>query len=303
MLVKANAKNKDEVYRLWKMLFTSSNAGAIDFFFEHYYDQGQTYLLLRDEKIAAGVCVLHHPIAMLKRVIEVSYLVGIFTLDETHPQESVNDLLTQVLKIESNRTLMSVMMPYHSKIDASLGFNPLVNHQIVWLNANMLTPVSTMNVTYQIDNEQLVDAYSRFMQYFDGYKIRNEEDFEMLKKEVHAQHGKLVGYVENNKLLGYMVYLLHDKQIEIIEIVYFDVDTLMRMLYFASNLNHYIKVHISTQENWKKIFPKASIDEEVFVVGRINDLGLFNDCYSSTLHFSNEIVNLIDKPLFFNEYQ
>ena len=68
-------------------------------------------------------------------------------------------------------------------------------------------------------------------------------------------------------------------------------------------MNHYIKVHISTQENWKKIFPKATIDEEVFIVGKINDIGLFNDCFSTTLYLSSEITNLLTKPLFFSEYQ
>lgn len=303
MLVKAAAKNKNEIYRLWKMLFSSNNSGSIDFFFKHYYDQGQTYLIKEGEEIISGVCVLHHPIALLDRVIKISYFVGIFTVEENNPKGAIEELLQQVIKIEGNQTLVSIMRPHYPQVAESLGFIPLVHHQIVWLNANMMSPVSTMNVTYQIDDNQLLDAYTRFTQYFDGYKIRTKEDFVSLKKEVQAQHGKLVGYVENDKLLGYMVYLLHDKQIEILEIIYFDVDTLMRLLYFASNMNHYIKVHISTQENWKKIFPKATIDTEVFVVGKINDMQLFNDCFSSTLYLSDEIVNLLTKPLFFSEYQ
>jgi predicted acetyltransferase len=303
MLIKATANHKNEIYRLWKMLFSLSDQGAIDFFFGHYYDQGQTYLLMEEQTIVAGVCVFHHPIALLDKVVLASYFVGAFSVDENNHQEVIKDLLDQVTKIEGNQTLLSIARPHYNKVLESLGFSPLVNHHIVWLNASMMNPVSTMNVTYQIDDDQLVDVYSRFMKYFDGYKVRKKEDFIALKKEVQAQHGKLVGYVENNELLGYMVYLLHDNQIEIIEIIYFDVDTLMRLLYFAANMNYHIKVHISTQENWKKIFPKATIDNEMFVMGKINDMELFNDCFSSTLHLSSEIVNLLTKPLYFSEYQ
>lgn len=303
MLIKATAKNKNEIYRLWKMLFSTDTSGSIDFFFEHYYDQGQTYVIKDNDKIVSGVCVFHQPIALLDKVIEVSYFVGAFTTQENNPKEAIEYLLRQVIKVEQNQTLMSIMMPHYPQVAELVGFSPLVYHQIVWLNANMMSPVSTMNITYQIDDAQLVDAYTRFTQYFDGYKIRKQEDFAALKKQVQAQHGKLVGYVENNKLLGYMVYLLHDKQIEIIEIIYFDVDTLMRLLYFAANMNHYIKVHISTQENWKKIFPKATMDQEVFVVSKINDMELFNDCFSSTLYLSSELLGLLTKPLFFSENQ
>lgn len=303
MLIKATAQHKNDVYRLWKMLFSPSEQGAIDFFFEHYYDQGQTYLILDETTITAGVCVFHHPVALLDKVILTSYFVGAFSIDEVNPQEAIADLLRQVIKIESNQTLLSVIRPHYPTVVNALGFNSEVTKQIVWLNASMMSPVSTMNVTYQIDDDQLVDAYTQFMRYFDGYKIRKRNDFKSLKKEVQAQHGKLVGYVENNKLLGYMVYVLHENQVEILEIIYFDVDTLMRLLYFAANLNYHIKVHISTQENWKKIFPKATFDQETFSVFKINDIELFNDCFETTLHVDGEINSILTKPLNFNEFQ
>ena len=303
MLVKANAANKIEVYRIWKQLFSHDDGGSIDFFFEHYYDNCQTYLLKENSEIISGVCVFHYPIQLMDRVIEVSYLVGIFTKEAYQQQGYMKKLLHEVLDIESHQTLMSVLMAYQPKVYQSFGFKPLVDHQIVNLSASMIPPVSTMNITYQVTSEQLLHAYNRFMHYFDGYKVRTNEDFDMMKLDMQAQQGKVVGYVEQQNLLGYMAYILHDQQIEILEIVYFDVDTLMRLLYFAANMSQSIKVHISTKEQWERIFPKANFDIKPFLFARINDIELFNDCFNSSVFSVSDIRNLVSKPLFFNEYQ
>ncbi len=303
MLVKASAANKIEIYRTWKQLFSHDDGGSIDFFFEHYYDNCQTYLLKENNEIISGVCVYHYPIQLMNQVIEVSYLVGIFTKEAYQQQGYMRKLLHEVLEIESHQALMSVLMAYQPKVYQSFGFKPFVDHQIVNLSASMIPPVSTMNITYQVSGEQLLHAYNRFMHYFDGYKVRTKEDFEVLKLDMQAQQGKVVGYVEQQNLLGYMAYILHDQQIEILEIVYFDVDTLMRLLYFAANMSQSIKVHISTKEQWEQIFPKANFDIKSFLFARINDVELFNDCFNSSVFSVSDIKNLLSKPLFFNEYQ
>ncbi len=303
MLVKANVADKTNIYHIWKQLYSHDDGGSIDFFFEHYYDECQTYLIKENDEIISGVCVFHHPIHLMNRILEVSYLVGIFTIESHQQQGYMKKLLHQVLDVESHQTLMTFLMAYQPKVYQSFGFKPLVDHQIVSLSGSMISPVSTMNITYQVSSEQLLSVYRRFMSYFDGYKARTTQDFDSLKLDMQAQHGKVVGYVEKDNLLGYMAYILHDQQIEILEITYFDVDTLMRLLYFASNINQSIKVHISAQERWERIFPKANIDIKPFLYARVNDIELFNDCYNSSVLSVSEIKNLVKKPLFFNEYQ
>lgn len=303
MIIKASANNKDELYRIWKNVFAHDDHGSIDFFFKHYYDECQTYIIKNEHEIISGVCVFTVPMHLLSRVIHVSYLVGIFTKEEYQRKGYMKTLLHEVLDICSNNTLMTILMAYNPKVYEPLGFVPFINHQIVQLSSSMITPVSTMNVTYQVESEQLLKAYNKFMNYFDGYKRRNCQDFDVLKEDLQAQHGKLVGYIENQEVLGYMMYVVQNQQIEIIEIVYFTVDTLMRLLFFASNINSNIKVHISTKENWKSIFPKATVEIQEFLYGRINDITLFNDLYNTSIESLSEIDHLMNKPLFFNEYQ
>lgn len=303
MLVKASPTNKNDIYRIWKDLFSHDDHGSIDFFFEHYYDDCQTYILKENNQIISGVCVFHHPIHLKNKIIEVSYLVGIFTVEKYQQQGYMKQLLSEVLDIESHQTLMTILMAYNPKVYQSFGFKPFVDHQLVKLNASMLVPVSTMNITYQISSQQLLLVYQRFMRYFDGYKVRTVEDFDNMKKDAQSQNGKLVAYVESDEVQGYMMYIVHDKQIEILEIVYFDVDTLMRLLYFASNLSQSILVHISTKENWERIFPKAQSEIKPFLYARINDVELFNDCFSTSVYSISEVLGLLRKPLYFNEYQ
>ncbi len=303
MIIKASAKYKTEIYRIWKNVFAHDDHGSIDFFFAHYYDECQTYIIKNEREIISGVCVFTVPIHLFSKVIYVSYLVGIFTKEDYQRKGYMKTLLHEVLDICSNNTLISVLMAYNPIVYEPLGFVPFINHQIVQLSSSMITPVSTMNVTYQVESEQLLKAYNKFMNYFDGYKSRNSQDFDVLKEDLQSQHGKLVGYIENQEVLGYMMYVVHDQQIEIIEIVYFTVDTLMRLLYFASNINSNIKVHISTKENWKGIFPKATVENQEFLYGRINDVALFNDLFNTSIQSLSEIDQLVNKPLFFNEYQ
>jgi len=256
MIIKASASNKEEIYRIWKNVFAHDDHGSIDFFFNHYYDQCQTYVIKNEHEIISGVCVFTQPIHLLSKVIYVSYLVGIFTKEDYQRKGYMKTLLSEVLDVCSNNTLLTILMAYNPSVYKSFDFVPFVDHQIVQLSSSMISLVSTMNVTYQVDSDQLLMAYNNFMKHFDGYKKRDVKDFDLLKEDLQAQHGKLVGYVEKQQVLGYMMYIVHDQQIEILEIVYFNVDTLMRLLYFASNISGNIKVHISTQENWKKYFLK-----------------------------------------------
>ena len=303
MITKASTHDKTEIYRIWKSMFAFDDHGSIDFFFANYYDMCQSYVLKVDQEIVSGVCVFTLPMKLNSKVIDVSYLVGIFTKEQYQRQGYMKKLIDEVLDICAHNTLLTILMAYNPKVYEPFQFEPFIDHQIVQLTGSMISKVSTMNVTYQIESKQLLGAYNRFMNYFDGHKKRTVSDFDIIKKDMQAQHGKLVGYVENNEVLGYMMYIVHDQQIEILEIVYFDVDTLMRLLYFASNISYAIKVHISTKENWKSIFPKATMEKVSFLYGKINDVSLFNDLYNSSIQSISEIPSLLKKSLYFNEYQ
>ncbi|NLA79030.1 MAG: GNAT family N-acetyltransferase [Erysipelothrix sp.] len=303
MISKAKPSDKLEIYHSWKSLFAFDDYGSIDFFFANYYDKGETYVIKTDNHIVSSVCVFEHPIHLMDKVIQVSYLVGIYTIEKYQNQGYMRKLLDGVLHINDANTLMSILMAYNPELYQSFKFEPFIDHQVVQLSKSMVPAVSTMNITYQVDSVQLLENYKRFMRYFDGYKVRTVHDFDVIKKDLQAQNGKLVGYVKDDELLGYMMYVIHDYYVEILEIVYFDVDMLMRLLYFAANINQNIKVHISTQENWKNLFPRATIETQTFIYGRINDISLFNDLYELNIQGVNDLFRLVKKPLFFNEFQ
>lgn len=303
MISKAKATDKVQIYHHWKELFAFDDHGSIDFFFNHYYDQCESYVIKKDGQVISGVCVFEMPMRLMGKVIQVSYLVGIFTATKYQNQGYMKRLLDEVLSINEANTLISILMAYNPKVYQAYRFEPFVNHQVVQLSQSMIPIVSTMNITYQVDSEDLLKAYHRFMEYFDGYKIRSKADFDLIKKDLEAQNGKLVAYIEDDQVLGYMMYVLAHHQVEILEIIYFDMDTLSRLLYFAANLNQNLKVHISTQENWKKLFNRATIEMQPFIYGRINDISLFNDLYDINIQSIKDLEHHIKKPRFFNEYQ
>lgn len=303
MFVRADAQDKASIYRIWKDVFSHDDHGTIDFFFEHTYKPENTYLIKENHEIISGCNVLTHTMMLFDQPVLVSYLVGVFTKPQYQGQGYMKQLVNQVLAMLSNQHLITVLMAYNPKVYRSLGFKEFVYHQQVQLKKAMIPALSTMNITYQVSAKQLHQAYHQFMQYFTGYKVRSVADFELLQQEALVQNGKVVAYVEDQQVKGYMVYLLQPLQVEILEIIYFETDTLLRLLHFASNLNQQVKVHISAYENWAFLFPKAIITKEPFLFARINDVYNFNECFNTTITGIDDLVVSLRKPLFFNEYQ
>lgn len=303
MVVKATEALKQEIYYQWKQVFSFDDRGSIDFFFHHYFNADDCYVLLKDNQMVSALNVFKHDVMFNDKKIRVSYLVGIFTREEHQGKGYMTELLLEVLDFLSHQDLFTVLMAYHPSLYEAFGFKTVISRKKVMLTRNMIPQLSTMGITYQVSNRDLLRMYQKFTAYFTGYKVRDEAYFAKIKQDLEAQNGKLVAYLEKDQVLGYMMYTLHTTHIEVSEIVYFNSDTLYRLLNFAASLKDRMDVYVSTAENLGKLFPKAVVENVPFLMARLNDVSLFNELYQVHIHTVQEAFSMAKRPLFFHEYQ
>ena len=133
--------------------------------------------------------------------------------------------------------------------------------------------------------------------------LRDETYFDIIKKDLEAQNGRLVAYIDNNQLMGYMMYTVSQLHVDIQEIVYFNSDTLYRLLNFASSLKERIDLSVSTAEDLSKLFPKAMIEVKPWMMARLNDSNLFNKLFHVSVFNGQEAFMIAKKPLFNPDFQ
>jgi predicted acetyltransferase len=99
------------------------------------------------------------------------------------------------------------------------------------------------------------------------------------------------------------MYTISQLHVEIQEIVYFNSDTLYRLLNFASSLKERIDLSVSTAEDLSKLFPKALIEVKPWMMARLNDSNLFNKLFHVSVFNGQEAYMIAKKPLFNPDFQ
>ncbi len=303
MIARADAKDKKQIYLYWKELFAHDDNGSIDFFFDHYWSENNGFVLKKNNEIVSGCNVLKHDLMLNEQRLRISFISGVFTRTQDQGKGYMTELMTDVLDILSHQDLITMLLAYNPKIYEPLGFSTVMNKKVIHLTRSMIPQLSTMGVTYQVNSKDLLVAYQNFTKYFTGFFVRDETYFDIIKKDLEAQNGRLVGYVENNQLKGYMMYTVSQLHIDVQEIVYFNSDTLYRLLNFAGSLKERIDVSVSVAEDFSKLFPKALIEIKPWMMARLNNSNLFNKLFHVSVFNGQEAFMIAKKPLFNPDFQ
>ena len=303
MIARADVKDKSLIYLYWKELFAHDDNGSIDFFFNHYWSENNCFVLKKNGELVSGLNVLKHDMMLNEQRLRVSFISGVFTRPQDQGKGYMTELMTEVLDVLSHQDLITMLLAYNPKVYEPFGFSTVMNKKVVHLTRSMIPKVSTMGVTYQVSSKELLAAYQKFTKYFTGFFVRDETYFDIMKKDLEAQNGKLVAYVENNQLMGYMMYTVSQLHVDIQEVVYFNSDTLYRLLNFAASLKERIDLSVSTAEDLSKLFPKALIEIKPWMMARLNDSNLFNKLFHVSVFNGQEAFMIAKKPLFNPDFQ
>lgn len=303
-LRRAKEDDKALIYRWWKGIFAEDDGGHTDYYFDQLYQAKQSYLLVDANDDLISSCQVHtKTLDFNGKPIQISFIVGVFTLPKYREQGYMKELLTKVLEILEYRDLLTFIQGYNPDLYVPFGFEKIYMRNNYWLDTLSLPTLSPMGVTYSCSAGELSDLYRQFSKHFTGYVVRSTEDFNQLLLELNALGGKLVAYQDNGVLLAYAFVYAYSNHIEIEELVYLNSKAMMSILASLKSLNLPIRLSVSEKEDLSRIFPYATLEKNAYTNVRLNDARLVNELFKLNIKSAESLFMAAEKPIWFRENQ
>lgn len=292
------------ITRYWKEIFAHDDGGHSDFYFALSYQSKQSYCLVDDKDQIVSSCQVHtKTLDFNGKPLQVSFIVGVFTLPQHRGQGYMRILLEEVLDILSHRDLLTFIQGYDPELYTSFGFEKIYYRSNYTILPRQLPILSPQGVTTNLSAQEMLDLYQSFTSHFTGYAKRSLLDFQLLLQENHAMGGRVLAYHKQGKLEAYAFIYPHRDYLELDEVIYLNAMSLMTLLSSLSSANLPLKLSVSSKEDLTKILPGIRVETFPYTNVRLNDVALFNELYKVRVVNVQEAFTFARKPLWFRENQ
>ena len=293
-----------KLLKYFKSAFPDTHASQLDAYFKVYYKPEETFVLRNKEHEILGLASVRPKILHLNNQnLKVSYINRIMIRPEYQGKGNMNLLMNGILDHFSKTDLITLLRAYEPKVFEKFGFESVIQTAQYTMSTSDLPRFSIEGIVVQPKSEGLVKVYERFTEYFDGYFLRNVEDFNLLQQTMSQQNGGVVGLSHEGQLVGYCVYKNHGSHVEVFECAYDKSGTLLRLLSFVSKGKHRLIFHASVNENIQRVLPHATKSQQPFLLARINDRELFERLYDVRIISAYSGFKAFGKPLFNRDFQ
>ena len=221
-ITKASSHDEKAVRKLWMSSFEDETKESSDYFFKYHYPKNETYLLKNNNEIISMLQLSKMNVSLHHKQKEVYFILGVATHKNYQGQGYMRQLLEYVLDIYKDHTIY--LQAYNPSIYNRFGFYASHYLKRVKVNKDVFEYVKS-----DIDNDNIAlmqNYYHYYVLSFNGFKIRNYNDFKMLQKRCIA-FGDKIAVFEGK---GYMIYHVYESYYEITEIVYLSHNALLEMI-------------------------------------------------------------------------
>lgn len=213
-------------------------------------------------------------------------------------------LMQNYLNYTKARELINIVSTYQPKLFSKYNYRKIYDIHRYTISRFDLLNIPMHNISEEYSASDLCFAYKNFIKLFENALLRNLDYFEKLIEKVEKTNRKICVYRnENGACIGYAIYNLNKQGIcKIDEIIYTNGKSFKRMLAFISEYQYDIIVDVSEYEKIQKIFKNSQYTKEKVVMLKINNIGLFNNLFSTKVKTSFELTDFFTKHNYFQDF-
>lgn len=303
MISYANVVQTKEIQRMWNQCFPQESESYIDYFFKNRYSPENTFVFTGDGRVQASLQRYSHEMMMYGRILQTSMIVGVATLEEYRNQGKMKALMEVALDHAEHQELITLIQAYEPEHYEKIGFETVYYRREWSIHRDQLKKMSNEGCSYEVDSAEMLVLYAEFVKHFNGYYIRDLAYFDQLKKEVEAQHGKIIAYYNDEGYLEAYGTLIPNRQSVVLEeCIYMNSFALMKLVNLAAQHRAMVILKTSDNENLEVLFPKATRIDIEFMMAKVNDFDLFNRLYGCNISTTKEAFSIGKKALYINEF-
>lgn len=288
----------------WKKSYNLLAPHYTDFFFEDIYKPENGYANMIDGKCAASLVRI--PLDMLFNgvVMKASVLKAPCVNPEFRNGEDVLKPLSDcVIDACEHTELVTLIHSSEVKPLEKYGFFPFYYRSAYTLTREDLQRITNFGCAYEPKPLDMLKVYSVFIRHFNGFAIRRLEDFSNLKRSIGARNGKIVAYYDaKDQIQGYANILLESREEAVItECVYLNSTALNKLLNAALQERPRIKVLVSMEENFNRLYPNAKKESFASYYLKVNNASLLSRQLNQKIYSPQDLAQFSRGPLYFTE--
>lgn len=303
MIKDAMLRDKQEIYEIWKSAYPTRERNYLNFFFKHIYDEGKSIVCEQDGRIISTLQYHEHIMMFQKRKLSTSYIMGVATLPDYRLRGHMRRLMESTLDELSRNHLITLIQAFNPKLYEQFGFETIYYHKHYTIHAKYLEKINIHGVDRNFTASELLGLYKKYVKHFDGYYIRDMAYYENFMRMAMINRGNICVYRnKKDEITGYAYYVENNNEVEIKEIIYLESIALLKMMKYVLGRYPDVNICVSQAERLEKLFPLAIPKKVPFMMARINNYELFNKLYNCDVRKPSQAYEILNKPLFINEF-
>ncbi len=230
----SHPSNKEEIKQLWIDSFDDESDQSTDYYFDHFYDAKQTYVLKHQDELLCMLQARDFKVIINYQEVMSKFIVGVATPLKYQMLGYMKVLMNEIKKKHD----LLFLQAYNPNIYHSLGFQ-----DTYYLHRYEIKPSALRHGCFHLCQDAFVlkKLYDSFTKNKNGYRIRDLHYYETLFKQYHQlwnhevytyeREGQIVAYIikEDNRIIECiyeskedLIYLLND--LNELKIVSIDLD-------------------------------------------------------------------------------
>ncbi|MFO7294729.1 MAG: GNAT family N-acetyltransferase [Clostridia bacterium] len=271
-----------QIKRLWEYCFDDPPE-FVNWFFSRRYKDQNTLAVYEGGSIRCALQLLPYKIMLRDQPLKTSYLVGLSTWPQYRGRGNARALIRHALEIMRMRQeWVSILLPFRYDFYRKHGWEICYHHLMYRGGREMLGPAGKiLEDIIPADKGQIHlmnMCYQKFMKAYNGYVMRNEDDWDRWLDDLYIAGGTGYIAVKDSQAIGYVLFEISNRQCKVRELIYTSPEAqkaLMRLI-----ANHYSQIDsivwnappddISYMDMPD---PRGMMYKQPYVMGRIVDVG------------------------------
>lgn len=288
---------------IWRICFTQEDMRYTDFFFQKMFKPNECWVYEIDDKPVSCLHKIPHDVMLNGRVLRASMILGVATLPKFQNRGYMHKLMDVCLDSCEHTELVTFIQAYNPALYEQFGFKMIYYRQVYKFTKENFDKYSVSGCLFNPSVNEMFKVYCSFVKRFNGFYVRNFDDFRRYIQEIKAQGGRICAYYdENHNIQGYVTLINEGIKVNVEECIYMNSKALLKLLTIALQQRDIVRLHVSDAENLNAIFKGVKPYRYGFTMARINDYELFNRLYRSSVTSVEEAFALSAKPLYLNEF-
>lgn len=303
MIERCESKDTLAIREVFRLCNISDNNRYLDYYFRRVYDPNLC-LKITDEKqeIVATLTRIKREMMLYGVVIQASLISNVCVLPNMQGRGYTKQMMDVCIDDIEHQELITLLEADDPKDYEEFGFKPIYYKRLYKLTRNDIKRTSSDGCMFNPSVNDMFKAYSTFVRKFNGFYIRNYEDFTKYVELIHSQGGKVCAYYDELGLIqGYAVMVMDGTKAIIKEIVYSNSLCIYKLLNMTLGQRDIILLNTSFNEDFSALLNGVKSYKYVYMLARLNDADLFNRLYGSNVSTIEEAMSLSNKPLFITE--